>query len=176
MEALEQRLVPTIVVMGGVASEASGSLVFMIMGINASSMPLVLNYATVDGTADSNTLGDFTAVSGSFTVSPWDVISLPISVPINNDTINEGSESFTLNVTGDDAGVGIGTIQDDDAGSTDPTDPTDPTDVNDPPSFGTRPKTTPYFWTSSLIYTLGKSNMLVKSTLIPKSSEVRHSQ
>ena len=83
VEALEKRVVPTIMVMGATASEAAGTLWFTIMGINTSSTPLVLNYATADGTANSNALGDFTAVAGSFTAGPGFAILFSVSVPIN---------------------------------------------------------------------------------------------
>ncbi len=121
MEALEQRLVPAIMVMGAVGNEADGTLTFNLVGNGLNPLPLNLNYYTVDGTATSVSPGDgFTAVSGTLTLAPFDVFSHPVVVMINNDTFSEGSidEQFTLVVGGDETGIGYGFIQDDDAAFT----------------------------------------------------------
>ena len=119
VEALEHRMVLTISVMGSMVNEASGTLAFTYQGDGMNADPLILDYATSNGTAVST--ADFSAVTGSVTIAPYDTASHSVSVSINNDTDSESDESFTLTFT--DSGTsafvasGTGTIQDDDGGS-----------------------------------------------------------
>lgn len=132
-------------VMNATASEAVGAITFMIMGGGSNTVPINLNYATVDGTASSIApTDDFTAATGSLVIPPGDIFPHFVTVFLTNDTVNEGGdESFTLSITGDETGSAQGTIEDDDGTVTDMTDmtdpPTDPTDPTDPPTDPTDP-------------------------------------
>ena len=80
-----------------------------------SALTVSVDYATANGTATSTQ--DYTAVTGKLIFAPGET-SKTVSVPILNDTLIEGSESFTvtlskpLNATLGSA-VGTGTVNDD---------------------------------------------------------------
>jgi hypothetical protein len=63
----------------------------------ASGQTVTVNYATADGTATAGS--DYTSTSGALTFNPG-VTSQTINVPINNDTVVEGNESFTVTLSG----------------------------------------------------------------------------
>ncbi|MBC7820477.1 MAG: hypothetical protein IAG10_26630, partial [Planctomycetaceae bacterium] len=123
VEALEDRWVLTVMVMGGAVGEAVGTLTFSIIGDGMNTESLTFNFGTVNGTAvsGSGSSGDFSAVSGSITIAPGDITSYPVPVTINNDTESESEESFTLELTDPITNAfvvgGTGTIQDDDSTS-----------------------------------------------------------
>ena len=120
MEALEQRMVLTISVMGSMVNEASGTLAFTYQGDGMNADPLIVDYATSNGTAVSP--ADFSAVTGSVTIAPYDTASHSVSVSINNDTESEADQSFNLTftdpATNEVVATGTGTIQDDDSAGT----------------------------------------------------------
>lgn len=88
--------------------------VFTVTLSNALMVPVTVSYSTADGSATAG--ADFTATSGKLTI-PAGQISGTISVAIRADSLVEGAETFSVNLTaatGADIadGVGQGTIQD----------------------------------------------------------------
>ena len=113
---------PAISVNDVVVNEAAGTATFTLTLTNAAKMPVTVAYATADGTALAGL--DYTAVSGTATFAPG-TTSQTVTVPILNDVVYEGSETFTLNLSAPtDAtitdGLGLGTIKDDGTGPVPP--------------------------------------------------------
>jgi hypothetical protein len=82
----------------------------------ASSTPVTVSYATAAGTATAGT--DYNSISGSVTFAPGQT-SIPITVPIVGDTLNEADETFYLNLSNPVGATlarsqAVGTIQNDD--------------------------------------------------------------
>jgi hypothetical protein len=80
------------------------------------SFPATIDYSTADGTATAG--NDYTAASGTLTFNPGETVKT-ISVPIIDDVIYEGPETFYLNLSNPvnaaiSDGQGIGTIANDD--------------------------------------------------------------
>ena len=82
----------------------------------ASSQPITVKYATVEGTAKATS--DYLATNGTLTIAPG-ITSQTITIPIVGDLINEDSETFNLQLS--DAtnatllkAVGVSTIIDND--------------------------------------------------------------
>ncbi len=93
------------------------AFVFTISLSAAAPQPVVLTYATADGSA--TTAGnDYVATSGTLTFNPGDPISQQVTVQVTGDTNVEPSETFLVNVAGDSGtsgtAQGVGTIVDDD--------------------------------------------------------------
>jgi aryl-phospho-beta-D-glucosidase BglC (GH1 family) len=90
---------------------------FTIRLTNAATTPVTVGYATADGAALAGL--DYQAASGSITFAPGE-LSKTLSVAVLGDTLREGTESFSLNLTAP-AGVrlldgqGLGSIRDNDA-------------------------------------------------------------
>ncbi len=90
---------------------------FTIRLTNAATTPVTVDYATADGGALAGL--DYQAASGSITFAPGE-LSKTLSVAVLGDTLREGTESFSLNLTAP-AGVrlldgqGLGSIRDNDA-------------------------------------------------------------
>ncbi|HYT90298.1 MAG TPA: Calx-beta domain-containing protein [Gemmataceae bacterium] len=59
-------------------------------------MPVTVNYATADGTADSS---DYVSASGTLTFEPGQPTSQTITVLVNGDRLFEQNETFHLNVS-----------------------------------------------------------------------------
>ncbi|HEX6739090.1 MAG TPA: Calx-beta domain-containing protein [Vicinamibacteria bacterium] len=74
---------------------------------------VAINFTTADGTARAP--GDYTTTSGSVTF-PVGALTQTVTVPVVGDTINEGDESFSLNMTGDATATATATIVNDDTG------------------------------------------------------------
>lgn len=68
-----------------------------------SSGPLTVNYATSNGTATAGQ--DFTAASGAITFADGDTAPQSISIPILDDAVAEGAETFTVTLTGANVGT-----------------------------------------------------------------------
>jgi len=86
---------------------------------NPTSLPIMVDYATVDGTALADY--DYTSAAGTLTFEPGGLLSQTISVSVIGDTAAESDESFNLNIFGpvnatiaSGFGTGVGTIEDDD--------------------------------------------------------------
>jgi len=96
--------------------EAAGSAVFTVTRAGDTGPIVLVDFASVDGTATAGT--DYTLVMGQLTFLAG-VTSQTITVPILEDTLNEGDETFTVTLSNafnatlaDD--TGIGTIADND--------------------------------------------------------------
>ncbi len=61
----------------------------------ASSQPVVVNYATANGTAAGD---DYTATSGSVTFAPG-VTAMTVNIPVSGDVLNEASDTVLFNLT-----------------------------------------------------------------------------
>ncbi|MGN6544626.1 MAG: Calx-beta domain-containing protein, partial [Aureliella sp.] len=80
------------------ASEADGSMTFVVSLSEAVSQSVTLAYTTADGTATSPS--DYTATSGTLTFAPGE-LSKTITVPVIDDSLESepGYETFTLTVS-----------------------------------------------------------------------------
>ncbi|MCZ2340934.1 MAG: hypothetical protein LC104_03960 [Bacteroidales bacterium] len=83
------------------------AFVFTLTLTNASHEPIVVNYATADGTATSAG-SDYQAAMGTLTFAP-DETTKTVTVLVNGDLTYEGNETFALNVTPVSGQVTIGT-------------------------------------------------------------------
>ena len=82
--------------------EGAGSATFTIALAPLNAFPVTVNYETSDGTAEAGS--DYTAItSGSITISAMSA-SATFSVPVIDDRDIEGSETFTVRLTGTDRG------------------------------------------------------------------------
>ena len=105
-----------------VVNEGAGTATFTVTLSNAATMPVTVAYATADGTATAGL--DYTAVASTLTFAPGQT-SRTFTVPILNDTVYEGSETFTVNLSAPTNatiadGSGLGTIKDDGTGTVPP--------------------------------------------------------
>ncbi|PLS67559.1 MAG: hypothetical protein CV045_12920, partial [Cyanobacteria bacterium M5B4] len=96
--------------------ESATSFVYTISLDSPVGQPVVVTYQTQTGTAGVN---DFTAIpSATITIAPGATTAL-VTVTVSNDTIPEGNENFTVQLTGSNISIGqsvaTGVIQDDDA-------------------------------------------------------------
>lgn len=73
--------------------EAAGNAVFTFTRSGTTSTTLLVDYASADGTATAG--DDYTAVMGQLTFAA-EVIEQTVAVPILNDTLFEGDETFTV--------------------------------------------------------------------------------
>ena len=88
------------------ASAAEGDSVVFTVSLSAtSSQQVTVDYATSDGTATAGE--DYTATSGTLTFQAGETTKT-ISVPITDDTDNEGDETFTVTLS-NAAGADLGT-------------------------------------------------------------------
>ena len=109
---------PRIVIDDVTVNEAAGTATFTVTLSNASTLPVSVGYASADGTATAG--ADYTAVAGTLTFAPGET-SKTIVVPILNDTVYEGAETFAVNLSAPtNANLadnsGLGTIKDDGTG------------------------------------------------------------
>ena len=107
---------PTLSINDVTVSEDAGGANFTVTLSNPSSFPVTVNYSTADGTATAGS--DYTAASGTLTFPAGDIFKT-ISVPIVDDFLYEGDETFYLNLTNPtnatiSDGQGMGTIVDND--------------------------------------------------------------
>jgi subtilisin-like proprotein convertase family protein len=77
-------------------SEAAATLDFTVTLSKASTVPVYVNYTTVNGTATAGS--DYTATSGLLTI-PAGSTSAVIGVPVLDDTFDETNETFTLKLS-----------------------------------------------------------------------------
>ncbi len=75
----------------------SGTAYFPVSLMGMPSGPVSVNYSTASGTAVAGS--DYTAVSGTLEFQPWEMMKT-IEVPILGDTHHEGSENFSVNLSG----------------------------------------------------------------------------
>src|SRR5690606_34203271 len=100
-------------------NEAAGTATFTVSLSAASGLPVTVAWQTEDGTASAGS--DYSGASGTLSFAPGST-SQQVVVPILNDGIYEGSEHFSVKLSGatnasiaDDTGVG--TIVDDGTGA-----------------------------------------------------------
>jgi Calx-beta domain len=98
---------PGIAVSSPRAGEGDGKAGFTVTLTAPSTNPVTVPYATKDGSATAP--ADYTATSGTLTFAPGER-SKVVEVPIANDKLSEGDESFTLSAG---AATGTATIADD---------------------------------------------------------------
>jgi hypothetical protein len=89
--------------------------VFTVSLSAASTVPVTVNYATVDGTASAGS--DYQATSGTLTFAPGET-TRTIAVSVIGDRLAEPNETFLVNLSGPTnatiaTGQGVGTILDD---------------------------------------------------------------
>jgi hypothetical protein len=77
--------------------ENGGSVVLTVSRSNGGAGQLTVNYATSNGTATAGS--DYTATSGTLTWAAGDTANKTITVPIINDAIVEGGESFHVTLS-----------------------------------------------------------------------------
>jgi Calx-beta domain len=121
---------PTLTVTAAPVTEGAGAEVFAVSLSTPSGFPVSARYATADGSAKAGS--DYTPESGTVTFPPG-ATTETVSVPLVNDSVHEGDESFALVLTApQDATVGPAgppaVVHDDDSttqgGSTGSTAPT----------------------------------------------------
>ena len=78
------------------AAEADLSADFAVTLNGRADGPVTVDYATADGTAQAG--ADYTATSGTLTFTPGRT-ALTVAVPVHDDGINEGAETFTLTLS-----------------------------------------------------------------------------
>lgn len=107
-----------------IVQEDAGTADFTVTLTDATTLTHTVDYATADNTALSGS--DYTTTSGTLTFIPGNPTTQTISVPITNDTVVEGEETFHVNLTNATGGnavitdsLGIGTITDDDVATND---------------------------------------------------------
>ncbi len=110
---------PTIVINDVTVNEAAGTMTFTATLSAASGLPVSVNYATSNGSATAGS--DYTATNGTLNFASG-IVSQTITVPIANDTVFEGSETFNVNLSAAvnatiADNLGIGTIKDDGTGA-----------------------------------------------------------
>jgi VCBS repeat-containing protein len=119
---------PTLAINDVTVNEGAGTATFTVTLSAASGQAVTVNYGLIGQTALSG--ADFTAVAGTLTFAPG-TTTQTITVPILQDNVFEGSETFRVNLSAPvnatiADGVGIGTIADNGtgAGGTDNDTPT----------------------------------------------------
>ena len=83
---------PTVGIAGGSGTEGDGDIAFAVTLDRAGADTVTVDYATADGTADDD---DYTATSGTLSFAAG-TTSGTITVPIADDDVNEGDETFTV--------------------------------------------------------------------------------
>ena len=92
---------PTVSISGpAVINEAAGTATYTVTLSAASAAAIGVNYATADGVAvGTGSAADFTATSGILTFAAGE-LTKTFTVAITNDTVFEGSEAFSVSLTG----------------------------------------------------------------------------
>jgi hypothetical protein len=88
--------------------EAAGSISIPVARLASSMGAISVHYATANGTATAG--ADYTATSGTLTWADGDTANKIISVPILNDAILEGNETFTVTLSAPTGGAVLATI------------------------------------------------------------------
>jgi VCBS repeat-containing protein len=109
---------PSISINDVTVNEAAGTATFTVTLSTASGQTVAVDYDSTSGTAVIG--GDFTATSGTVTFAPG-VTTQTITVPINNDAVYEGAETFKVNLSSPinatiSDSQGVGTIMDNGTG------------------------------------------------------------
>jgi hypothetical protein len=96
MEFLEERSLLAGLSVGDISVSESGDYAYFVVLNEASEQTVIVQFSTSNGTAASGS--DYTAVSGALTFQPGET-GLVVTVPIINDSITEGDETFTLQLS-----------------------------------------------------------------------------
>ncbi|MDH4377451.1 MAG: Calx-beta domain-containing protein [Ramlibacter sp.] len=120
---------PSFAVSDVTVNEAAGTLTFTVTKTGSTTQNATVAYTFSDGSAKAGAANDFTGAAGTLTFLPSDS-SKSVQVTINNDSVFEGSESFTINLSNVAAATisdaqGSGTIKDDGTGGDDDGDNSD---------------------------------------------------
>ncbi|HBM36406.1 MAG TPA: hypothetical protein DDZ71_08895, partial [Sulfuricurvum sp.] len=124
---------PSISINDVTVNEDAGTMSFTVSLSHATTAPVSFNYASANNAPISAAAGsDYTAVSGSGSIATG-ATTTTITVPISDDFLKEGNETFLMNLSNVSANVassgndlqGVGTITD--AGSINPPTPEVPT-------------------------------------------------
>lgn len=104
-----------------IVSEGGGSVTIEVRRLNGSLGPVSINYATVTGTAGAG--ADFTPISGTLNWGNGDTTAKTVTIPILEDGLVEGDETFGLKLSAPTGGAGLSeantatiTIDDNDPG------------------------------------------------------------
>ena len=90
--------VPALAIAGGRAAESAGEMVFTVTLSTASSQPVIVDYASADGTATAGQ--DYTTVRGTLTFAATDAAPRKIPVPLLDDADDEEEEeTFTVTLS-----------------------------------------------------------------------------
>ena len=92
----DNEAMPTLFVNDAVGAEADGSLTFTVSLASESALAVTVNYALVDGSAESP--DDYTAANGTL-VFPAGTTSQQVVVPIIDDNYDEENETFTIELS-----------------------------------------------------------------------------
>jgi hypothetical protein len=114
---VEPPITPTISISDSTAVESTPSLTFTVTLNLTSEQDVMVDYATMDGTAVAHT--DYLPISGTLTI-PAGQMTAVLTVTLLNNSLDDGNRTFTLDlsnpvngVLGD--GTAVGTILDDDS-------------------------------------------------------------
>jgi uncharacterized repeat protein (TIGR02543 family) len=88
-------------------TESGGNLTVTVTISKGPAATATVNYSTASGTATAGS--DFTAVSGTLTWAAGDASSRSFQIPINDDILQEGSETFTVTLSNPTGGTVLGT-------------------------------------------------------------------
>ena len=86
-------------------NEGNGSMTVFVARTNGTAGAASVNYATANGTATAGS--DYTATSGTLSFSDGD-FQKSFIIPITNDAVYEGNETFTVSLSGPTNGTSIG--------------------------------------------------------------------
>ncbi|MEX8495276.1 Calx-beta domain-containing protein, partial [Sphaerotilus sp.] len=115
--------VPGLLINDITVNEGTGTATFTVTMTSAATAPVTVHFASEDGTAHAGS--DYTAVNGTLTFAPGE-LTKTISVPITDDTVFEGPETFKMNLSAPSTNAfivdnqGLGTIKDDGTGTVPP--------------------------------------------------------
>ena len=119
---------PALTVADARAGEADGVLRFTVSLSAAAAEPVTVSYASKDGTATAGE--DYQSTGGTLTFAAESNQARPVEVPISDDRIDEGDETFTLQLSEPHGATladaeATGTIADDDGASSITVEPND---------------------------------------------------
>lgn len=97
---------PLFVINNVTVNENAGSATLTVSRLGFSASAHSVNYASANGSAAAGS--DYTAVANTLTFTPL-VDSATITVPLLDDTVYEGNETFTINLSSPTNGAGIST-------------------------------------------------------------------
>jgi Ca2+-binding RTX toxin-like protein len=88
-------------------NETAGSVTLSVSRLGGMKGAVSVNFSTANGSAIAGQ--DYSGASGTLTWANNDTAAKTITVPITNDNLLEGNETFTVNLSSPTAGAGLGT-------------------------------------------------------------------